>query len=102
MNEPDIDFVHGIVSSIVEYPDDVKIERRVDEMGVLILLSVHRDDMGRVIGKAGATAKALRTLLHVLAVRLDSRINLKILEPDGSERQRGPSDAEMFNKDARG
>lgn len=83
--ERDQEFVEYIVKSIVNNPDDVKTERTVDEMGVLITLSVNPEDMGKIIGKEGRTAKALRTLLRVMGARNNARINLKIMEPDGRE-----------------
>lgn len=79
-------FVEDTVKAIVDHPEDVKTEREVDEMGVLITLSVHPEDMGMVIGKEGRNAKALRTLLRVLGAKSNARVNLKIAEPEGSER----------------
>jgi predicted RNA-binding protein YlqC (UPF0109 family) len=83
--EPDQEFVEYIVKNIVDNPDDVKTERKIDEMGVLISLTVNPADMGKVIGKEGRTAKAVRTLLRVLGARHNSRVNMKILEPGGRE-----------------
>lgn len=82
---PDRDFVEYIVKHIVQYPDDVEVTRTVDEMGVLITLKVHKDDMGKIIGKAGQTAKSLRILLRVIGSKNNARVNLKIVEPDGTE-----------------
>lgn len=82
---PDRDFVEFIVKQIVENPDDVEVSRSVDEMGVLITLKVHKDDMGKVIGKNGQTAKSLRILLRVIGSKNNARVNLKIVEPDGTE-----------------
>lgn len=82
---PDRDFVEFIVKQIVENPDDVEVTRSVDEMGVLITLKVHKDDMGKVIGKNGQTAKSLRILLRVIGSKNNARVNLKIVEPDGTE-----------------
>lgn len=79
-------FVEDTVKAIVDHPEDVKTEREVDEMGVLITLSVHSEDMGMVIGKEGRNAKALRTLLRVLGAKSNARVNLKIAEPEGSEK----------------
>lgn len=84
--EKDQKFVEDVVKAIVENPDDVKTERRVDEMGVLIELHVNPEDMGKIIGKEGKTAKAVRTLLRVLGAKSNARINLKIVEPEGSTR----------------
>jgi hypothetical protein len=71
---------------LVDNPDDVKVERKIDEMGVLITLDVNPKDMGMVIGREGMTAKALRTLLRVIGARNNARVNLIINEPEGSER----------------
>jgi predicted RNA-binding protein YlqC (UPF0109 family) len=82
---PDRDFVEYIVKQIVSQPDAVEVSRTVDEMGVLITLKVHKDDMGKIIGKSGQTAKSLRVLLRVIGSKNNARVNLKIVEPDGSE-----------------
>jgi len=73
-----------LVKSIVDHPDDVKIESRTDEMGVLLTLTVNKEDMGKVIGRGGDTAKAIRSLLRIVGMRENARINLKINEPEGS------------------
>lgn len=83
--QQDQEFVEYVVKSIVDVPDEVKTERTVDEMGVLITLSVSPADMGKIIGKEGRTAKALRTLLRVLGAKHNARVNLKIMEPEGGE-----------------
>lgn len=77
----DLQFVKFIVEQIVENPSDIEIERTVDEMGVLITLKVGKDDMGKIIGKNGQTAKALRTLLRIIGSKNNARVNLKIVEP---------------------
>lgn len=82
----DKDFVAYVVKAIVDHPEDVVVDRTVDEMGVLITLRVNPADMGYVIGKAGATAKAIRTLLRIVGARHNARVNLKILEPEGGQR----------------
>ena len=82
----DQDFLKFVVEHIVEHPEDVKIERKVDEMGVLLSLHVHSDDMGQVIGRKGSTARALRTLLRIVGLKEDARVNLKIEEPEGSSK----------------
>jgi hypothetical protein len=79
----DQEFVEYVVKALVENPDKVKVERRVDEMGVLITLDVAGEDMGKIIGRDGATAKALRTLLRVVGMKNNARVNLKINEPEG-------------------
>ncbi|MEI6587454.1 MAG: KH domain-containing protein [Candidatus Moraniibacteriota bacterium] len=83
----DKEFVEYVVKQIVNKPDDVRVERKIDEMGVLITLDVNPEDMGMIIGREGATAKALRTLLRVIGARNNARVNLKINEPEGSERK---------------
>ena len=83
----DVNFLVTMVKAIVEHPDDVLVERIVDELGVLLKLRVNEADMSRIVGKSGQTAKALRTLLRLVGSKIDQRVNLKILEPDGSERR---------------
>jgi len=98
----DQEFVEYIVKSIVDHPDGVKVDRTVDEMGVLITLTVHPDDMGQVIGRQGATAKSVRTLLRVIGAKNNARVNLKINEPEGSERRSAPAtpEADVANEEA--
>ena len=84
--ERDQQFLEYVVKALVDNPNDVKINRTVDEMGVLLTLSVHKDDMGKVIGRSGQTAKAIRTMLRVVGMKNDARVNLKIEEPEGSDR----------------
>ncbi len=79
----DQEFVEYVVKALVDNADKVKVERRVDEMGVLITLDVAGEDMGKIIGRDGATAKALRTLLRVVGMKNNARVNLKINEPEG-------------------
>jgi uncharacterized protein len=81
----DRDFVEFIVKQIVEKPDEVVVERTVDEMGVLITLKVAKEDMGKIIGKDGQTAKAIRILLRIIGSKNNSRVNLKIVEPEKEE-----------------
>lgn len=80
MSNIDQDFVEFIVKSLVGKPDEVKIDRRIDEKGVLIELTVDPEDLGRIIGKRGATAQSLRTLLRALGTKNDARYNLKIID----------------------
>ncbi|MDP6659639.1 MAG: KH domain-containing protein [Candidatus Pacebacteria bacterium] len=82
--EDDQNFLEHVVKSLVDNPNDVKINRTVDEMGVLLTLSVNREDMGKIIGRSGNTAKAIRTLLRVVGMKNDARVNLKIEEPEGA------------------
>ncbi len=84
----DQEFVEFVVKQLVDKPEAVVVDRKVDEMGVLITLTVDPQDMGMVIGREGATAKAIRTLLRVVGARDNARVNLKINEPEGSERAR--------------
>lgn len=81
--EADKEFVEYVVKALVTNPDAVSVKRSVDDLGVLLELTVDPADMGKVIGKAGATAKSIRTLLRVLGAKNDARVNLKIVEPEG-------------------
>ena len=76
-------FLEFVVKSLVEFPDDVKVAKTVDEMGVLMTLDLNPADMGKVIGRKGATAKAIRTLLRTVGMQNNARVNLKINEPVG-------------------
>ena len=89
--EKDQDFLEFVVKSLVDSPDVVKVTRNVDEMGVLLTLDVDAGDMGTIIGRNGATAKAIRTLLRVVGLKNSARVNLKINEPVGGKR-----DGEQF------
>ncbi len=89
-NTADQDFLVFLVKSLVDHPDDVKVERKVDEMGVLLSLRVNPLDMGQVVGRQGATAKAIRSLLRIVGIKNNARVNLKIEEPEGSTRPRRP------------
>ncbi|OGF30353.1 hypothetical protein A2533_02635 [Candidatus Falkowbacteria bacterium RIFOXYD2_FULL_35_9] len=84
--EKDQAFLEFIIKGIVNNPDDVRIERTVDEMGVLLSLYINQEDMGNVIGRQGQTAKAVRTLLKIIGAKNQARVNLKIVEPEGSTR----------------
>src|SRR3989344_7691887 len=86
----DQDFLEVVVKALVSNPSAVKVKRDVDEMGVLLTLDVAPEDMGTVIGRSGATAKAIRTLLRVVGIKNSARVNLKINEPAGG---RGGSDS---------
>jgi predicted RNA-binding protein YlqC (UPF0109 family) len=79
----DKQFLESLVKSLVDNPLSVRINRTVDEMGVLLTLDVHAEDMGKIIGRSGNTAKAIRTLLRVVGMKHDARVNLKINEPEG-------------------
>jgi len=77
----DKQFLETVVRSLVDNPDDVVIDRKVDELGVLLSLSVHPDDMGKIIGRNGNTATAIRTLLRIVGMKHGARVNFKINEP---------------------
>ena len=83
MSTIDQQFVEYVVKTLVGHPDDVVVEREIDEKGVLLTLTVHPEDLGRVIGKRGGTAQSLRTLLRALGAKNDARYNLKIVNNDG-------------------
>jgi len=82
----DQEFLDFVVKALVDKPEAVKIDRKVDEMGVLMTLEVDPIDMGKIIGRQGNTAKAIRTLLRVVGMKFNARVNLKINEPEGSTR----------------
>lgn len=84
--EKDQEFVEYVVKALVDTPTAVKANRTIDERGVLITLDVDSKDMGMIIGREGATAKAIRTLLRVVGAKNNARVNLKINEPEGSQR----------------
>lgn len=82
--EKDQEFLEYVVKALVDNPNEVKIHREVDEMGVLLTLTVGQEDMGKIIGRSGNTAKAIRTLLRVVGMKNNARVNLKVNEPEGS------------------
>lgn len=88
MENKDEKFLEFVVKELVEHPESVKITRTVDEMGVLMTLDVNAEDMGKIIGREGNTAKAIRTLLRVVGMKNNARVNLKINEPEGGMRER--------------
>lgn len=83
----DQDFLEYLIKALVDHPEDVKVDRKVDEMGVLLTLKVHPEDMGQVVGREGSTAKSIRTLVRIVGMKNHARVNLKIEEPEGG---RGP------------
>ncbi|HEV7702031.1 MAG TPA: KH domain-containing protein [Candidatus Paceibacterota bacterium] len=91
MEEADKIFLEYVVKALVDNPNDVKIDRTVDEMGVLISLTVNPLDMGKIIGRMGNTAKAIRTLLRIIGMKNNARVNLKINEPEGGQGAQGSS-----------
>ncbi|KPJ57247.1 hypothetical protein AMJ49_01405 [Parcubacteria bacterium DG_74_2] len=78
----DEQFLEFIVTTLADHPEDVKITRGVDEMGVLLSLKVHPEDMGQIIGKGGSTVRAIRHLVRIVGLRNHARVNLKIEEPE--------------------
>lgn len=110
MSTIDQQFVEYVVKSLVGHPDDVVVERLIDEKGVLLTLTVNPEDLGRVIGKRGSTAQSLRTLLRALGTKNDARYNLKIVnndgytgareESEGSDRQEPVDDVETSTDDS--
>lgn len=92
----DQEFLEYVVKGLVDSPDAVKSDRKVDEMGVLITLKVDPADMGKIIGRNGQTAKAIRSLLRVVGIKNNARVNLKIEEPEGG---RGPRPREERSVD---
>lgn len=85
--EPDQAFLEYAVKALVDHPEAVETTRVIDQMGVLLTLSVHAEDMGKIIGKSGKTAEALRILLRVVGMKGNARVNLKINEPVGGKRE---------------
>ena len=86
MVEKDQEFLEFVIKGLVDHPEEVKVRRTVDEMGVLLMLDLNAEDMGKVIGRSGNTAKAIRTLLRVVGMKNNARVNLKINEPEGGLR----------------
>ena len=91
-NVNDKEFLEYVVKSLVDNPTKVKVDRKVDEMGVLLTLDLDPQDMGYVIGRKGQNARAIRTLLRLVGARNSAHVNLKINEPEGG---RGPRDADI-------
>ncbi|MCX8472081.1 MAG: KH domain-containing protein [Sediminibacterium sp.] len=87
------EFIEYVAKAIVDSPDDVKVTREVDNLGVLVSLDVNPNDMGKIIGREGNTAKALRTLLRVVGMKNNQKVNLKICEPEGGRKTGGHSDS---------
>ncbi len=100
--ETDKEFLEYVIKAMVDNPNDVKIDRKVDEMGVLTTLSVNPADMGKIIGRMGNTAKAIRTLLRVIGMKNNARVNLKINEPEGSTRLTSTATVDQAMEDLKG
>ncbi|MBU3896122.1 KH domain-containing protein [Patescibacteria group bacterium] len=90
--ENDKEFLEFLVKSLVDNPKAVEVDRKVDEMGVLLSLKVHPEDMGQIIGREGSTAKAIRNLVRIVGLKNHARVNLKIEEPEGGRVQRTPEE----------
>ena len=92
----DTEYLRSLIAPLVDYPDSVQIDKKNDEMGVLLTLSVDKSDMGKIIGREGITAKSIRTVLKVFGMKNNARINLKIVEPTDApawrEKKRYPQD----------
>ena len=95
----DKEFLEYLVKALVDNPGDVKVERKVDEMGVLLSLTVNPADMGQIIGREGSTAKAIRNLVRIVGLKNHARVNLKIEEPEGGRVVRTADKKEMSGDD---
>lgn len=95
----DQEFLEFVVKALVDSPEGVAVTRSVDEMGVLLTLSVSPEDMGKIIGRDGNIAKALRTLLRVVGMKHNARVNLKINEPAGGKREGGDKSLDQVLND---
>jgi len=95
MADQDKDFLVTIAKTIVSKPEEISVERTVDEMGVLLTLKTAPEDMGYIIGRKGQTAQAIRTLLKIVGAKNNARVNLKIYEPEGSQRPARKEDADI-------
>lgn len=95
----DKEFLEYIVKAVVAIPEDVSVERTVDERGVLLTLKINPSDMGYIIGRRGQTAQAVRTLLKIVGAKNNARVNLKIYEPEGSRRPERPAYQSRDNRD---
>ena len=82
-----------LVKSLVDNPNDVTVDRKVDEMGVLLTLKVNAQDMGQIVGRQGSTARAIRTLVRIAGLKAHARVNLKIEEPEGGRGPRAPRES---------
>ncbi|MFH1462275.1 MAG: KH domain-containing protein [bacterium] len=95
----DQELLEYVVKALVDNPNDVKVDRKVDEMGVLLTLKVNPEDMGQIIGRAGSTARAIRNLVRIVGLKNHARVNLKIEEPEGGRgprERRAPAEGEVL------
>ena len=81
---PGLDFLQFVLNSLVDDHDQLKVDGRIDDLGILLTVQVSERHMGKLIGKGGQTVKALRTLIRVIGGNSNQRINIKILEPEGT------------------
>lgn len=96
--EPEQAFLDYVIKAIVDHPQDVVITRSVDNLGVLLTLTVHQDDMGKIIGKGGKFANGtIRPLLHAVGMKHNARVSLKVNEPISGKRDL-PTQAEQETK----
>lgn len=93
-------FVEYVVKQLVDNPDAVEVERIVDDRGILLNLTVAEDDLGRVIGKRGATAQALRNILRALGTKNNDRYNLKIVDVDKKSGEKSSENGESAAKNS--
>jgi predicted RNA-binding protein YlqC (UPF0109 family) len=98
----DAEFLEYVVKSLVDEPEKVAVDRKVDEMGVLLTLKVSAPDMGKIIGRAGNTAKSIRSLLRVVGMKNNARVNLKIEEPEGGKGPRASRPVETVSEEGVG
>lgn len=101
MVEQDKEFLEMVVKSIVANPNDVVVDRTIDERGVLLTLKTNPADMGYVIGRKGQTAQSIRTLLKIIGAKNNSRVNLKIYDPEGGNRHSDHSEGRSERRDSR-
>jgi predicted RNA-binding protein YlqC (UPF0109 family) len=79
------DYLTSLVAPLLTYPEDLRVTSTTDNMGVLLTVDVHKDDMGVIIGKAGETARTIRHLVRIVGIKGDARVSMKINEPEGSD-----------------
>ncbi|MGH7175572.1 MAG: KH domain-containing protein [Minisyncoccia bacterium] len=98
--EKDQEFLEYVIKALVDHPEAVLIDRRLDNLGILLTLTVHPEDMGKIIGKSGKTAEAVRVLLRIVGMKENARVNFKINEPPGGKREadyaKAPSATQEF------
>ncbi len=94
----DKEFLEYVIKSLVDHPEDVKIERKVDEMGVLLSLRVNAEDMGQIIGKQGSTIRAIRDLVRIVGLKNHARVNLKLEEPVGKKEEKKEEKSENLEE----